>query len=91
MFFSVSVVPHPIEEAHQFGCILGLGNGFRDEEDDGITDIAHAVFGKRAARTLKKLGYKNVHAKVGDGYLGWPTAMDLAAAGHGVHRSTTRR
>src|SRR5262249_47726345 len=30
--------------------------------------------GKRAARTLKKLGYKNVHARVGDGYLGWPEA-----------------
>ena len=28
--------------------------------------------GKRAAKTLKRLNYDNVHAKVGDGYLGWP-------------------
>ena len=28
--------------------------------------------GKSAARTLGRLGYKNVMTKVGDGYLGWP-------------------
>ena len=28
--------------------------------------------GRRAARTLKKLGYNNVFVKVGDGYQGWP-------------------
>src|SRR5690606_17600438 len=28
--------------------------------------------GKQAATKLKRLGYKNVHAKIGDGYLGWP-------------------
>src|SRR5262249_38366493 len=28
--------------------------------------------GKNAARLLKELKYENVHAKVGDGYQGWP-------------------
>jgi protein-L-isoaspartate(D-aspartate) O-methyltransferase len=28
--------------------------------------------GERAARTLKRLKYTNVHTKVGDGYQGWP-------------------
>jgi len=28
--------------------------------------------GKTAEATLKRLGYKNVHIKVGDGYKGWP-------------------
>jgi protein-L-isoaspartate(D-aspartate) O-methyltransferase len=28
--------------------------------------------GKSAADRLKRLGYSNVHVKVGDGYLGWP-------------------
>jgi protein-L-isoaspartate(D-aspartate) O-methyltransferase len=28
--------------------------------------------GRRAAATLERLGYENVHTKIGDGYLGWP-------------------
>ncbi len=28
--------------------------------------------GERAAATLERLGYKNVHVKIGDGYRGWP-------------------
>jgi protein-L-isoaspartate(D-aspartate) O-methyltransferase len=28
----------------------------------------------RATKTLKRLGYKNVHTRAGDGYLGWPEA-----------------
>jgi len=30
------------------------------------------ALGKTAEATLKRLGYKNVHIKVGDGYKGWP-------------------
>ena len=26
---------------------------------------------RRATETLKRLGYKNIHTKLGDGYLGW--------------------
>ena len=28
--------------------------------------------GKRAAATLQRLGYKDIHVKIGDGYRGWP-------------------
>jgi protein-L-isoaspartate(D-aspartate) O-methyltransferase len=28
--------------------------------------------GKRAAKTLHRLGYTDVHTKIGDGYMGWP-------------------
>jgi protein-L-isoaspartate(D-aspartate) O-methyltransferase len=28
--------------------------------------------GRRAEQTLRRLGYKNVHVRVGDGYKGWP-------------------
>ena len=30
------------------------------------------ALGKKAKHALDRLGYQNVHAKVGDGYLGWP-------------------
>jgi protein-L-isoaspartate(D-aspartate) O-methyltransferase len=30
------------------------------------------ALGTSAAATLHRLGYKNVHVKVGDGYAGWP-------------------
>jgi protein-L-isoaspartate(D-aspartate) O-methyltransferase len=28
--------------------------------------------GERAAKDLARLGYDNVHTRIGDGYLGWP-------------------
>ncbi len=31
-----------------------------------------APLGEEAKGTLQRLGYKNVHVKIGDGYLGWP-------------------
>ncbi len=31
-----------------------------------------APLGERAAAVLEELGYENVHARVGDGYRGWP-------------------
>jgi protein-L-isoaspartate(D-aspartate) O-methyltransferase len=35
--------------------------------------------GKTAEATLQRLGYKNVHIKVGDGYKGWPEAAPFDA------------
>ncbi len=32
----------------------------------------HEPLGKRAARTLQRLGYDNVFTRVGDGFAGWP-------------------
>jgi len=34
-----------------------------------VPDLAH-----RSAALLKRLGYENIHARAGDGYLGWPEA-----------------
>src|SRR5207244_11488569 len=34
---------------------------------------------KDAEATLQRLGYKNVHVKVGDGYKGWPEAAPFNA------------
>lgn len=37
------------------------------------------VLGKRAAKVLDELGYRNVQARVGDGYAGWPEAAPFDA------------
>ncbi len=34
---------------------------------------------ERAAGTLEKLGYRNVHVRAGDGYAGWPEAAPFDA------------
>ncbi len=56
---------------------IGTGSGYQAAvlsplAKDVYTIEIVAPLGHRAERTLKRLGYKNVHVKVGDGYKGWP-------------------
>ena len=37
-----------------------------------LYDRDRRPLGRKAEKTLNRLHYKNVHVKVGDGYLGWP-------------------
>jgi len=58
---------------------IGTGSGYQAAVlsplvKDVYTIEIVAQLGHRAERTLKRLGYKNVHARVGDGYQGWPDA-----------------
>ncbi|HEX4952010.1 MAG TPA: protein-L-isoaspartate(D-aspartate) O-methyltransferase [Thermoanaerobaculia bacterium] len=56
---------------------IGTGSGYHSAV---LSKLARQVFtieidpavGKLAQRNLKAAGCKNVHAKIGDGYLGWP-------------------
>jgi protein-L-isoaspartate(D-aspartate) O-methyltransferase len=56
---------------------IGTGSGYQAAV---LAEIAREVYtieiidalGERAAATLRRLGYDNVHVKVGDGYRGWP-------------------
>ncbi len=56
---------------------IGTGSGYQAAI---LGELAAEVYtieivkplGKRAAATLQRLGYKNVHVKIGDGYQGWP-------------------
>jgi len=56
---------------------IGTGSGYQAAV---LSPLVAEVFtieiveplGKRAAQTLKRLGYKNIQVKIGDGYLGWP-------------------
>lgn len=56
---------------------IGTGSGYQAAVLSGLVKDVYTIeiveqLGKRAASLLKRLDYDNVHAKVGDGYLGWP-------------------
>jgi protein-L-isoaspartate(D-aspartate) O-methyltransferase len=72
-YMTQEIDPQPTDRVLE----IGTGSGYQAAilsplvKDVYTIEIVEAL-GKRAARALKKLDYKNVHAKVGDGYLGWP-------------------
>jgi protein-L-isoaspartate(D-aspartate) O-methyltransferase len=56
---------------------IGTGSGYQAAVLSSLVKDVYTIeivepLGKRAAVLLKDLGYKNVHPKIGDGYLGWP-------------------
>lgn len=56
---------------------IGTGSGYQAAILSPLVKEVYTIeivepLGKRAARTLKDLGYKNVFVKVGDGFQGWP-------------------
>lgn len=56
---------------------IGTGSGYQAAILSGLVQEVYTIeivesLGKRAAKTLKRLNYENVYAKVGDGYQGWP-------------------
>jgi protein-L-isoaspartate(D-aspartate) O-methyltransferase len=63
---------------------VGTGSGYQAAV---LAEIAAEVFtieivaslGEEARERLSRLGYKNVSARVGDGYLGWPEAAPFDA------------
>jgi protein-L-isoaspartate(D-aspartate) O-methyltransferase len=63
---------------------IGTGSGYQAAV---LAEIAREVYtieivaalGERAAAALERLGYDNVHVRVGDGYQGWPEAAPFDA------------
>ncbi len=56
---------------------VGTGSGYQAAILSGLVKDVYTIeivpqLGKIAAGRLKRLGYNNVHPKVGDGYKGWP-------------------
>lgn len=56
---------------------IGTGSGYQAAVLAELVSDVHTIelvpeLAKQAAETLERLGYRNVHGKVGDGYLGWP-------------------
>jgi protein-L-isoaspartate(D-aspartate) O-methyltransferase len=63
---------------------IGTGSGYQAAV---LAEIAREVYtieivevlGRRAEATLERLGYDNVHVRIGDGYRGWPEAAPFDA------------
>ena len=56
---------------------IGTGSGYQAAVLSPLVKDVYTIeiveeLGKTATRVLKRLGYDNVHVKVGDGYQGWP-------------------
>lgn len=63
---------------------IGTGSGYQaailaELVKDVYTIEIVEPLGKRAAATLKRLGYDGVHVHIGDGYQGWPEAAPFQA------------
>jgi protein-L-isoaspartate(D-aspartate) O-methyltransferase len=58
---------------------VGTGSGYQATVLAELVSEVYSVeivepLAKNAEATLQRLGYKNVHLKIGDGYKGWPEA-----------------
>ncbi len=58
---------------------IGTGSGFQSAILSRLVKKAYTIevitsLGAKVDRIYKALGYRNVHARVGDGYFGWPRA-----------------
>jgi protein-L-isoaspartate(D-aspartate) O-methyltransferase len=65
--------PQPTEKVLE----IGTGSGYQAAILSPLAQEVYSIeivepLGKRAAETLKRLKYKNVFTKIGDGYKGWP-------------------
>lgn len=63
---------------------IGTGSGYQAAVLSGLVSEVFTIeiiepLATRAREVLGRLGYRNVHVKVGDGYLGWPEAAPFDA------------
>jgi len=72
-YMTEQIDPQPTDKVLE----IGTGSGYQAAVLSPLVAEVYSIeivesLGKRAARTLTRLGYKNVYTKVGDGYQGWP-------------------
>ena len=71
-YMTESIDPQPTDRVLE----IGTGSGYQTAVLSGLVKEIYTIeivepLGKTAAKRLKRLGYDNVHAKVGDGFKGW--------------------
>jgi protein-L-isoaspartate(D-aspartate) O-methyltransferase len=72
-YMTEQIDPQPADKVLE----IGTGSGYQAAVLSGLAKEVYTIeiveaLGHRAAKDLKRLKYTNVHAKVGDGFLGWP-------------------
>ncbi|HWM94121.1 MAG TPA: protein-L-isoaspartate(D-aspartate) O-methyltransferase [Thermoanaerobaculia bacterium] len=63
---------------------IGTGSGYQAAVLSRLVSDVYTIeivrpLGEQARLTLRSLGYSNVHARIGDGYKGWPEAAPFDA------------
>ncbi len=72
-FMTESIDPQPTDRVLE----IGTGSGYQAAVLSPLVKDVYTIeivqpLGEEAEHTLKRLGYDNVHVRVGDGFLGWP-------------------
>lgn len=71
-FMTEVLQPKPTDKIYE----VGTGSGYQASilgqlVKDVYSVEIHKPLGERAAKLIKKLGYDNIHTRIGDGYAGW--------------------
>ncbi|NLS95963.1 MAG: protein-L-isoaspartate(D-aspartate) O-methyltransferase [Planctomycetaceae bacterium] len=72
-YMTEQLEPQPTDKVLE----IGTGSGYQAAVLSGLVAEVYSIeivefLGRRAAKTLDRLGYENVKTKIGDGYQGWP-------------------
>jgi protein-L-isoaspartate(D-aspartate) O-methyltransferase len=79
-FMTEVLDPKPTDKVYE----VGTGSGYQSAILSRLVKEVYSVeihepLSKSATAVHKKLGYKNIHTRVGDGYEGWPDAAPFDA------------
>jgi len=72
-YMTETIQPQPEDKVLE----IGTGSGYQAAVLSALVKDVYTIeivegLGKKAATRLKRLKYRNVHTRIGDGYLGWP-------------------
>jgi len=72
-YMTQALDPHATDKVLE----IGTGSGYQAAVLSPLVSEVYTIeiverLGRRAERTLRRLRYKNVHVRTGDGYQGWP-------------------
>ena len=72
-YMTEALMPRPTDKVLE----IGTGSGYQAAVLGQLVAEVYSIeivapLGRKAAQTLRRLDYDNIHTKIGDGYQGWP-------------------